>query len=212
MPVFSVLNKNFIWCRTNFGPHWQKPFSKFVGGQHILVLQLCQIWIIIISWLKTDPHESMTITTSNSITISYTNISQPNVLVKAGHILILVQFSAEELLKGKQFTILMYNQWNNTAFKLSYLFLVSKNLFLNPKSNIQREKYQHNKYKAEKTRSFSSLLSPFWKNKRRLMRSPCCVSVCLCLCMPSNSWKPEQWSSVSTCISSHTVARQWRGW
>jgi hypothetical protein len=33
-----------------------------------------------------------------------------------------------------------------------------------------------------------SLLSLFWRNKRRLVRSPCCLWVCLCI--PTNSWKP----------------------
>jgi hypothetical protein len=84
-----------------------------------------------------DPHESMTITTSNSITISYINISQPNVLVKGGHILILVQFSEKELLKGKQFIIVMYNQCNNTAFKVRYLFRFKKVIF---ESEIQHSK------------------------------------------------------------------------
>jgi hypothetical protein len=66
------------------------------------------------------------------------------------------------------------------------LLLDSKNLFLNPKSNIQREKHRHNQYKEETTRSFFNLLSPFWKNKRRLTRSPCCVCVCVCPLIPKS--------------------------
>jgi hypothetical protein len=34
-----------------------------------------------------------------------------------------------------------------------------------------------------------TLLPLFWKNKRRLMRSPCCLSV-----SPASAWKSEQWS------------------
>jgi hypothetical protein len=43
LPVFIVLNKTFIWWLTNFGPHWQKTYSKIYWG-NIYSLRYKRVW------------------------------------------------------------------------------------------------------------------------------------------------------------------------
>jgi hypothetical protein len=57
---------------------------------------------------------------------------------------------------------------------------------------------------------FFSLLSLFWKNKRRLMRSRCCLCVCV---SPLNSWKLEYWGQKRQPLEYHTnICDIWHAW